>query len=341
MFLRNAWYVAAWMTEVGGEPLARTILGDPIVLYRTENGVSVALEDRCCHRQLPLSLGTVRGEEIECGYHGLRFTADGQCSAVPGQSRVPPGACVRSYPLIERFGWLWIWMGDPARADDGSLPDWWFMDHPDWKTIPGNGGKPIHTKGHYELITDNLLDLSHVDYVHPGTIGAGDAVDFPVKTQRSGTRVTMTRLMPDVEPPNFHRKAGGFDGSVDRWMIVDADLPCYIDVDVGSADAGHGGRDGTSGRRIRYHAINVATPETQTTTHFFYGHSRSFLTDSAEWDEIFRRDYFRIYMEDVDVIEAQQASMDRAAGQGFIDINVDAPGMAIRGLLRNRIAAEA
>ena len=341
MFLRNAWYVAAWGGEVSDAPLARTLLGEPVVLFRGAGGAPVALEDRCCHRQLPLSMGRVEDGEIRCAYHGLRFDAAGRCTEIPGQSTVPPGAAVRGYPLVERWGWVWIWMGDPDAADPSAIPDWWFMDHPDWKTVPGNGGRPIHTRSNYELITDNLLDLSHVGYVHPDTIGNEAVVEFPVRTERRAGGVVMTRLMPDVEPPPFHRVAGGFAGNVDRWMIVEAALPALIDVDVGSAEVGSGVLDGDRLQGIAYHALNAPTPETATTTHFFYAHARLFSTASEEMDEIYRRDFYRIFMEDVAIVEAQQESLDRAGSVDWIDINVDAPGLAMRALLRERIAAEA
>ena len=117
MFLRNSWYVAAWDREIGRQPLARMILGEPIVLYRQEDGRPVALEDRCCHRHLPLSLGQLEGDTLRCGYHGLRFDAGGRCIEIPSQAQIPPDAAIRSYPLVERFNWVWIWMGDPKRAD--------------------------------------------------------------------------------------------------------------------------------------------------------------------------------------------------------------------------------
>ncbi|MGE0744852.1 MAG: Rieske 2Fe-2S domain-containing protein [Rhodospirillales bacterium] len=341
MFLNNAWYVAAWADEIGPAPLGRTFLNQPVVLFRTADGAAAALEDRCCHRHLPLSMGKVVGAELECGYHGLHFDRTGRCVAVPGQPRVPPGAAVRAYPLVERWGWVWIWMGDPSRADPALIPDWWFMDHPDWKVVPGNGSKPIHARCNYQLITDNLLDLSHVGYVHVDTIGSDSIMRFPIRTDRGADRVTMSRLMPDVTPPPLHRTAGGFKGNVDRWMIVEARVPCYVDVDVGSAEVGCGALEGNRLQGIAYHALNVPTPETATTTHFFYGHARYYLTDSAAIDEMYRRDFLKIFMEDVVVMEAQQAAMDRMPDRPCVDVNGDAPTIAMRRLLGDRIAAEA
>jgi vanillate O-demethylase monooxygenase subunit len=162
-----------------------------------------------------------------------------------------------------------------------------------------------------------------------------------VTTERAADRVISTRLMPDVPPPPFHKFAGGFRGNVDRWMKVEAIVPCYVDVDVGSADARADAFEGPrEGAAVAYHALNLPTPETETTTHFFYGHARLFHTASAEMDEVYRRDFLRIFMEDVTIVEAQQAALDRGA-RPWIDINVDAPGIAMRNLLRDRIAAEA
>jgi phenylpropionate dioxygenase-like ring-hydroxylating dioxygenase large terminal subunit len=340
MFLRNAWYVAAWDTEVTNAPLARTLLGEPVVLFRTQNGRTAALEDRCCHRHVPLSLGSVIEDELQCGYHGLRFDATGACVAVPGQTKVPPGAKVRSFPVVERHGWIWIWMGDPARADATVIPDWWWMDHPDWQVVRGNEGRPLHIKCHYELITDNLLDLSHLSFVHADTIGADSILDYPVKTAREADGIKMTRLIPNEAPAPLYKMAGDFAGNVDRWQIVDALVPGCCDVDVGSAEVGSGVLEGDRPQGIAFHALSAATPETATSTHQFYAHPRMFALDSEEMDEVYRVDFRRVFMEDVAMMEAQQIMLDRNPDRRQVDINVDAPALAMRTLIAERIAAE-
>ena len=178
-FLRNSWYVAAWDREVSRRLLARTLLNEPIVLYRKENGSAVALEDRCCHRQLPLSMGKVEGDALRCGYHGLLFNNSGTCIEIPGQASVPPQARVRTYPLEEKFGWVWIWMGDPARADPALIPNWWWAGHPQWAF-----SRPdmIHVKCNYQLVSDNVLDVTHLAYVHASSIGASSITEFPATT---------------------------------------------------------------------------------------------------------------------------------------------------------------
>ncbi len=340
MFLKDCWYVAAWSSEIGDAPVARTLLDEPVVLYRTADGAAVALADRCCHRALPLSMGTVVGNRLQCGYHGLEFAPDGQCVAVPGQSRIPPGAVVRSYPLVERAGWVWVWMGDPTRADERLLPDWWWMDHPEWKTVPGNHATPLYTRCNYLTIIENLLDLSHLSFVHADSIGNDVITRFPCRTERLADGVRMTRIMPEVEPAAFYTTVGGFTGAVDRWQIVDARLPVYVDVDVGCAEIGRGALDGNRNQGIAFHVPNCPTPETATTTHHFYAHSRLFQIDSAVMDEVYRTDFLRVFHQDLAIMEAQQRMVDEMPDAPVIDINVDAPALRMRELLNNRIAAQ-
>ena len=342
MFLRNCWYVAAWDDEIGGEtPLARMILGEPVVLFRDSVGKAAALEDRCCHRHLPLSLGKVVGDVVQCGYHGLEFDAAGECVNVPGQKAIPPGATIDSYPVVERWGWVWIWMGDPSLADDTLIPDWWWVDHPDWKTTRGNGGNPLKVKCNYQLITDNLLDLSHLPYVHPDTLGADSILDHPVRTERNENGVLMTRLIPDRPPAPFFKMAGGFTGNVDRRQNVVATIPSHCDVDVATDEVGSGVLEyGSPPQGTALHALITSTPETETTSFMFYAHPRFFGKDDPKMDEIFRNDFTRIFLEDVVVMEKQQEMMSRMPDAPRIDINVDAPTIAFQTILNEHIAAE-
>ena len=168
MFLKNYWYVAALAEEVGRQPLGRILLNEPVVLFRTEDGQPVAIEDRCSHRGFPLHKGKLIGDTLECGYHGLVFDCSGRCIKVPGQSQVPSTASIRKYPLVERWGWIWVWMGDPALAGDTPLTDFHWLDDPAW----GAKAERLYIKSDYRLIIDNLLDLTHLTFVHPGTIGS-------------------------------------------------------------------------------------------------------------------------------------------------------------------------
>lgn len=340
MFLRNSWYVAAFAGEVGREPFARTLLNEAVVLFRAEDGSPVALEDRCCHRALPLSMGKVVGDVIQCGYHGLEYDAAGACVKVPGQEAIPPDARVRSYPVTERLGWVWIWMGDPAKADPALIPDWWWAEHPEWKTIQGNHGTPLYCTCNYELITDNLMDVSHLSYVHTSSIGNAAVVMEKPKTERSDRRVAARRWVPDQPPAPFWKKAGGFEGNVDRWLVTTTDLPCFTVNDAGSVEVGTDPRPGHRAQGVEMRVLNAPTPETETTTHYFYQHARGFEIDNPDWDDVYRNQFTDVFMEDKMVLDAQQANYNRMPGAPEIDINDDAPGIAVRRALCEAIARE-
>ena len=341
MFMQNAWYVAAWETEIGDTPFARTILNEPVVMFRTPAGI-VALEDRCCHRALPLSMGQVVGDRVQCGYHGLEFDKSGACVKVPGQSKTPPGAQVRSYPVVQRWGWVWIWPGDPAKADESLLPDWWWLDSPEWKTIPGRYGTPMPVEANYLLISDNLFDISHLTYIHSSSIGNDSIVDFPVKTERFERSIRMTRMVIDRPAAPFYQKAGEFKGHVDRWIMTTSDLPCYMVSDAGSVEVGTGITPGEVGpeRGVEMKIMNLPTPETETSTHYFYSHCRHFRIGSEEWDEIYRTQFTAVFDEDKAVLEGQQKRMSEYPDAPAIDINADAPNIQVRRMIDEMIAEE-
>jgi phenylpropionate dioxygenase-like ring-hydroxylating dioxygenase large terminal subunit len=338
MFLQNSWYVAAWDREVGRKLLARTVLNEPIVLYRRSDGIPVALEDRCCHRQLPLSMGVLIGDDLRCGYHGLRYDPSGACVEIPGQESVPPQARVRAYPLAQKWGWVWIWMGDPGRADVGLIPNWWWTDHPEWAfTQP----EMIRVECNYQLIADNVLDVTHLAYVHASSIGSAAITEFPVAMAREERLVRMQRWIIDRPAPPMYHAAGGFTGNVDRWQIVEHVPPCFSVNFAGCQDTGTGAPEGVHrGRRIDLMALSAPTPETERTTHYFFGFVRGFKRDDPATEKVFAEDMVKVFHEDVAVLEAQQRRMDLKPDAARIDIKVDAAPLAARRMLAAMIAAE-
>ena len=328
MFLRNSWYVAAWDREVTRTPLARTLLDEPVVLYRKEDGTAVALEDRCCHRQLPLSMGRLEGDELRCGYHGLKFDTSGKCVEIPGQGSIPPQARVRAYPLLEKHGWVWIWMGDADKADPARIPHWWWTESPEWAFSRPDR---VHLECNYQLVSDNVLDVTHLAYVHASSIGAPSITEFPAKVEREERLVRLTRWIRQRPPPPLYEKAGGFPGNVDRWQIVEHVPPCFT-VNFAGCEDGE--------RRIELMALSAPTPETARTTHYFFGFVRNFWLNDEAAERAFCSDMVRVFNEDFPVLQAQQRMQEANPDAPRIDIQVDAAPLAARRMLQGLLEKE-
>lgn len=337
-FLRNAWYAACWASDLNaGETLAKTILCDPVVLWRDGSGDPVALEDRCCHRHLPLSLGRVTGDTVQCGYHGLEFDAAGACVAVPGQSKVPPGARVRSFPVCEKYSMVWIWPGDADRADESTIPELPWLDHPDWV----HAGGLLHMKADYRLLIDNLLDLTHVSYIHKNTI-AGDPKEalVPVRTVRDGDAIRVERWMLGFTAPPMYDQARKFPGKVDRWQLIKWQAPSVVTLDIGCADADTGAPDGDRSQGITMWSNHIITPETETTTHYHWAFARNYKLDDTEVSEVLAKGGVQTFMEDVVVLERQQEALGIVGDRPVVDINIDNAPLQFRRILADKIAAE-
>jgi phenylpropionate dioxygenase-like ring-hydroxylating dioxygenase large terminal subunit len=337
-YITDAWYVAAWSDELAEEPLARVLLEQPVVLFRRADGTPAALEDRCIHRRLPLSLGRVRGDRIECGYHGLQFEASGQCARVPGQSAIPPGAQVRSYPVIERHCCIWVWTGDPANADPSTIRDFHWLEEPDCAVTKLHFRVPCH----YQLIVDNLLDLSHLAYVHASTVGSPELADSAkVSTDRLPDGVRVSRWTLDVPPARTYRQFGKYDGNIDRWQISEFRAPCTFVIDNGSAKAGTGAPAGRRGEQrwgfIVYHGI---TPEDERTTNYFWALAHSIGADGPESIAEFHRQSQQVIGEDIAVFEAQQRMIELDPAAPTIDIGYDAGPLQARRLIDRLLAQQ-
>ena len=336
MFVRNAWYVAALAEDLGESLLARTICKDPVVLFRTADGAPAALADRCCHRSLPLSMGTLLGDRLQCGYHGLEFGADGMCVAVPGQSKVPPGASVRSYPVVERDLFIWIWMGDPALADAVAIPDYRENSDPNW---PAGGGS-AEVKCHYMLSIDNLLDLTHLTYVHVSTLGSEAITQNPIEVTRREDSVTVQRWMIDSYPGAFWSDAIGQSEGCDRWQITTYKPPSHTFFDIGAALTGTGAREGRRQDAVEARLAITLTPVDETTSIYAWMFARNYLKDDAEISKRVLAAIDMAYGEDFVALEAQQQSILRQDNPWKIDVNADAGQLFGRMLHDRMLAAE-
>jgi phenylpropionate dioxygenase-like ring-hydroxylating dioxygenase large terminal subunit len=335
-FLRNQWYVAARSDEVGARPLGRMICNEAVVLYRGANGAVAALEDRCAHRMAPLSLGEVVGDEIQCNYHGVRFQGDGACTLIPSQKDlpIPRGFCVKSYPVHEAAALIFVWVGEAAKADPSLIPEWTARNtDTGWTAVHGYH----HVKGHYQLVLDNLLDLSHVTYTHKTTLAGPGIDDTPMEVTIDGDVVRTQRVIRNVDPAPIHRATKGLTGKIDRWQLSAFHAPIYILVTLGAEPAGT-----TETLQVPSHlVINSATPETETTTHYFWSVTRCIRTDDVELSKKFKELTQIAFDEDAAIIEAQQGMMNLAPpGAALVNFRGDNAGAAARRIMRRKLEQE-
>jgi vanillate O-demethylase monooxygenase subunit len=338
LFLQNTWYVAAWSHEIAADGLlARTIAEVPLLLWRDTAGKVVALVDRCCHRAAPLSKGRLEGDRIRCMYHGLLFDTTGKCIEIPSQDFISPAAKVRAYPVVERFKWIWVWMGEPSKADESLIPDTRYLDSAEWRGTPGY----MHYEANYLLIADNLLDFSHLPFVHETTLGgSAKYAGLRPKVTRGDRRVRVERWLIDDEPAPFLRNLKTWRGNVDRWNIYDVVLPGVMLMDSGSAPTGTGAPDGTRVDAAQFFGCQAVTPETARTSHYFFQQSHGFALDDPSVTENLRQSVLAGFLEDKEIILAQQKILDLTPGAPMLAMRMDAALANFRSLLERAIAEE-
>lgn len=309
-WLKNAWYVAGFANELdGAKVVARTILGTPAVMMRHSDGRVAALEDLCPHRLMPISAGRRVGDELQCGYHGMRFAVTGVCTLAPGQRRIPPKACLRTYPFVERHGLLWIWMGEAVKADPALVPDIRWNDHPEW--APSRGYH--HIQADYRLSVDNLMDLGHESWVHLRTIGQGEEEcipSYPVKVTVEGDGIVRAhREMPNIEAPPFFAMVLDHHGRINRWQTAVSLSPSICMTDFGVYPVGTS-PDGA----YRSHVLHLLTPETESTTHYFWSVARNRRLDDQALTEAVSKAIAQTFDEDAVVLKLQQQQLSRYGG---------------------------
>src|SRR5262247_2547551 len=233
-FLRNQWYTAATSTELGAKPLARTICNEPLVIFRGEGGKVAVLTDRCPHRKAPLSSGDVVGNDIRCGYHGIRFAADGACTHVPGDAPIGRNFRARSFPAREVHGLIFVWLGESSLADPALIPDFGENVKPGWTGVHGT----LYVRANYQLLIDNILDLTHVVFVHKTTLAGGGVAETPLEVEIDGDVVRAQRLMRNVDTAPIYKAARNLHGKIDRWQFLEFRPPIYARITLGAREAG-------------------------------------------------------------------------------------------------------
>ena len=340
-YLLNAWYVAALSTEVGPEALFhRRILDTSILIYRRQNGTPVALHDRCPHRFAPLHLGKRIGDEVACLYHALQFDCSGQCTKNPhGNGQIPKAAKVRSFPLQERYGFLWIWMGEAA-PDLGRLPDFGELDAgPD----TGVAYTYMHMKANYELIIDNVMDLSHVDHVHGEIITTRGQLSPQIPKLREGGESVAARWEWQQTPPLLILADFLPEPKMQARHFIEVSWspPANIQLSVG-ATQNDGALDLVN--CIGQYDLHTCTPESAGTTHYYFATRRNHLVDDAAYNEAkIKAMHIAFETEDGPIIQAIDEEMDTTDFFGLNPVLMtnDVAPVKVRRLLQRLIEQEA
>lgn len=331
-YLRNYWYCAGLSEEVGAKPMRRVICERPVVLFRTESGRTAALEDRCSHRQAPLSMGRVVGEEIQCMYHGLVFDCSGACVHVPQQDTVPARAKIASYRTAERWGYVWLWWGEAALADESRIPQLGHTVDDKRRTLYFY----FYLNANFQLMADNLLDISHTDFLHAHSIGSKtsgkgqvDAPKVTMQTRTEGERVYSVRTVSNTMLSPLAAKWGSFTRPVDRISTQMWEPPNTVHIQLElKNDEGH----------ITINMAHIMTPETAKTTHYFMHWTRDFGMDNINYptDADIRREQIGVVtQDDIPMVQAQQANLDAFGAVQDMPVIQDKLVNAVHRLLRD------
>lgn len=332
----NHWWVAAYSSEVGREILGREILGEPVILYRSEAGVAVALSGICPHRAFPLAKGCLVDDAVQCGYHGFEFGPDGACRNVPSQTGIPTRSSLRKYPVVEIAGLVWIWTGDADRADQALMPDCgeFGLGEPGWEVEQ----HPLVTvEARYTLLIENLLDLSHVTFIHRETIPAGEKLaGLPVSVIKSESRLNVQRIGKALPVnPLIKMQFPDQEGPVDQHFDAEYIGPGLIRTGGAMFDSASGTPLGVQ------NYVHMITPANPHRLHYFVNTSRNFGTDRSMLGEMQLAMGSRIQPQDIEAIEAIERVLQSGATLPTeISARVDNGALEVRRRLEEHILAD-
>ncbi|CRM38089.1 Toluene-4-sulfonate monooxygenase system iron-sulfur subunit TsaM1 [Pseudomonas sp. 37 R 15] len=269
---RNQWYLAAWSSEISRKPMERWILDNPLVFYRKENGEVAAIDGRCPHRHYPLSAGEVVGDNLRCGYHGLTFSPNGECVSIPSQPTIPNACHINSYRAVERWKWIWVWPGDQALCDESLIPDHEQMDldKPEFNIEPKGY---FLLKSRYMLMHDNLLDLTHLAYLHSTTIGDREIAEANLERSQTEWTQSCKSIVSAVDPQPYFKKLMGWNASVDRRWGSTFYAPSLHFIHEDFYAPGQSPEQGHSSL-MRGRIFHAVTPATKDTSHYFFASGR-------------------------------------------------------------------
>ena len=329
-FIHNAWYVIAEGSEITRQPMSRVVLGHSIVVFRTEAGAPVALQNRCCHSSFPLVHGKVEGDTIACGYHSLRFNADGRCVEIPMQKTVPASVKVRAYRTVERGPFVWVWMGAEAEADAASLPSQAWMDHPAWDRRWGY----LHVKGSYVHLHENLLGLSHLSFPHESTFGTSQYARAPVETKIEGNDIQIWRHIECCLPPIYAKPLGWTDARALRSSGSQFVAP---GLHVKTAIFRNLDQPRVGGEVLpTVKAAQLITPETPHSTHYWNLQARNFARGDAAIGDFLVQQQLAAFREDRVALEriTELSMLESIRPLQQISLPTDKAGVSMRRYLK-------
>jgi phenylpropionate dioxygenase-like ring-hydroxylating dioxygenase large terminal subunit len=335
--VRNCWYVAALSEDITRELRERTIAQDVIVMYRAADGRAVALQNRCAHRSFPLSKGYLEGDMVVCGYHGLTYDSSGVCVRAPMLKNAPTYVRIRSYPIVERPPLVWIWMGDPQRADEALIPEHRWLSDPRWKSVGGY----YHVGASYVPLHENLLDLTHFTYLHADNIGTPEYVSAPFEVTTEGNKVRIVRRVDNAAPPPIYGVPMKLEDKrvnrvSDSWFMSPAFHVAFASIK---------NLEAAEGERSDYHVniLHLLTPQTQDSVHYFWFISRDFRLDDVSAGKWLKDSAVKAFQEDKDALEWTSALIQRESRRPFTEASFasDRAGLAMRKVIRTLAEAEA
>lgn len=338
-FLRNGWYVAGWESEFDEQLTSRVIIGESLLLFRDDRGDMQVMDNICPHRFAPLDQGRLVDGEVQCPYHGLRFSQTGQCVHNPnGNGLIPREAILRVFPAVEKHALVWVWMGNPDLADDTTIPDYSCHVDPEFAVVRGS----LDIDAYYELITDNLMDLTHAVTVHEGVLGSEAIARGRNTVTRDGTTVWSNSWCPDgMAPPAWDAVFGHYGKPVDHWLNMRWDAPAHLLLDAGISPVTQSRAQG-----IWVYGTDILTPQTYKRTRYFWAISRTHHVSDPKFDAMWEGAIKKAFEgQDKPIIEAQQRMLS-IRGHTDIDesdhafINTDAGPVQARRTLRKLLEHE-
>ncbi len=341
MFPKNTWYVAGTSEEIKSDkPFSRVICGVQLVFFRNKKNEVIALEDFCTHRGAALSLGYMEEGDLVCAYHGLKVGGKGEIVDMPMQNpkKIP---CSKYYPIVEKYGFIWIWPGKIEKVDESLIPYLEWHGNKEWAFAGG----VFDIKCDYRFMIDNLMDLTHEKYVHGTSIGQEEIDESPVNTQMEDGYVVTSRYMDDITAPPFWQMCMEHNNldptaKVDRWQKSKFVPPGAVLIDVGVALKGKGGKDAPKQDKVRCTVVDFMTPQTETSMWYFWGMARNFNPTDNQLTQDILKGQGGIFEEDLEVLEFQQKNLEKFPNKSLISLDIDAGGKLSRRILSQMIKLE-